>query len=123
MDAAAADWSWGFVFEASDREACSRVWSGQGDRRILGVTDLGTPTKVWVLWVSTAEKKVSRDYSDTGVEHETVLEEKQPTERKIRPVRGTTVIGAVQNGFTIYLNPSRPLFYQSIIHILIIMPH
>lgn len=55
----------------------------------------------------TAEKKVSRDYSEPGVEHETVLEEKQPTERKIQEHKEkmATLIEEEESLIQLYISP------------------
>ena len=40
--------------------------------------------KVWVLWVPLEDEKVTTQYSDRAVAHESSIEEKNPTERKIQ---------------------------------------
>ena len=54
-----------------------RVEASQCNRFILFA-------KVWVLWVPQEDEKVSTDYSDRAVAHESSLQEKNPTERKIQ---------------------------------------
>lgn len=39
---------------------------------------------MWILWVPVLEKKISKDFHDSKVSHEKVLEEKAPTERKLQ---------------------------------------
>lgn len=54
-----------------------RVEASQCNRFIL-------LAKVWVLWVPLEDEKVTTDYSDRAVAHESSLQEKTPTERKIQ---------------------------------------
>ena len=45
--------------------------------------------KVWVLWVPLEDEKVTTQYSDRAVAHESSIEEKNPTERKIQEYKET----------------------------------